>query len=225
MWSFMDHCWAFKGAARKDSGFVTTRAIRIAHLYGSMQRSGGIERIIDTLVHSCSRRGYSHALFLLRRLPQGNEYQLTSCSVLNGWPSGGMLVHKLPRLSALASRFLLSIRLILWRPDVLHIHRGTFSHLGIALFSRLAGVSVVRTIHRDPGRDPVPTLLRTHRQLLRIVNRWIVLIPEHARVLRSIGVPASDIHIVPNGIDIQRFDVAEASRDRTRSALGLRETD
>jgi glycosyltransferase involved in cell wall biosynthesis len=114
------------------------------------------------------------------------------------------------------SRFLRQQRI-----DVVHGHEFSANCYG-ALGARLAGVPMVCTTH---GKNYWP--LRYYR---RAAYRWVVrntsafvAVSEDLRqfAVATLGIDASRIAMIPNGIDSRKFRPDSAQRARTREVLGI----
>ncbi len=132
-----------------------------------------------------------------------------------------------PRADAAAVTELLSL-IDLIRPDLIHTHNPKPGVLG-RMLGRWRRVPVVNTVHglwTQPGdawRKRVPVLgieaLAAHCSDLELVQNV-----EDLDTLRSLGVPASKLVHLGNGIDLDRFDadrVGAEPRRSLRAELGI----
>jgi len=110
------------------------------------------------------------------------------------------------------------------RPHILHTHNPKPGVLG-RLLGRRSGVPiVVNTVH---GLYAQPTDPLTRRGPVFAAERFaaafsdaeLVQNPEDVEVLRSLGLPSDRVHLLGNGIDLQRFSPAEA---KVRTARKIR---
>jgi glycosyltransferase involved in cell wall biosynthesis len=112
------------------------------------------------------------------------------------------------------------------RFDVVHAH-GALSEGAIATFGRALGLPMLVKILRAGPEGDVQTLLRRlggRRRLGLLVRRaWFVAIaPEVRAELEDVGVPASRILDIPNGVDTATFRPAgDDERRALRERLGL----
>lgn len=112
--------------------------------------------------------------------------------------------------------------------DLVHTHLYRACLYG-RLAARLAGVrAVVATEHslgdtRIEGRRLSPGVRALYRAGERLGSATVAVSPTVAARLARWGVPASRVHVVPNGIDLERFRFDPVARHRTRRRLGLPE--
>jgi glycosyltransferase involved in cell wall biosynthesis len=217
--SAREHTWE-KRAARILADLPATPpapgALRVAHILSSFHPLvGGAERQAEALATMQAARGHS-VLVLTRRRP--------GLSALDG--RGPVAIHRVPvgpfgGLGFFASglAFLHARRR---RLDLVHAHQARANAVlayaarrlgGPPLVVKLAGLDLPR------GRD-LSSALR--RGLLRRADAVVALTPAMRDALRTLGVPASRLHLIPNGVDRARFAPAdEAARHAARAALGL----
>jgi lipopolysaccharide/colanic/teichoic acid biosynthesis glycosyltransferase/glycosyltransferase involved in cell wall biosynthesis len=114
------------------------------------------------------------------------------------------------------------------KPDIVHTHNpkpGVYGRIG----ARLAGVPVVvNTVH---GLYAQPEDRLAKRAVVYSLERLaatfsdaeLVQNPEDLPVLRRLGVPASRLHLLGNGVDLTRFDPAKHTdaRAAVRAELGI----
>lgn len=109
------------------------------------------------------------------------------------------------------------------RPTAVHTHHLP-SLLTTAAAARLAGVRrVVHTEHASQYLDEEPSLRRQLRWAARTADTIVLvgtaLVPYYAH---TVGIPASRLSVVPNGIDTERFRPLSSDEVRTRRrAAGL----
>ncbi len=110
------------------------------------------------------------------------------------------------------------------RPDIVHTHNPKPGVLG-RLAARLAGVPiVVNTVHglyaqpTDQLRRRLP-VFGLERAAAMFSDAELVQNPEDVRLLRTLGVPTERVHLLGNGIDLDRF---APSAGRSRAARALR---
>ncbi|MGH9116201.1 MAG: glycosyltransferase family 4 protein [Acidimicrobiales bacterium] len=118
------------------------------------------------------------------------------------------------------------------RPDIVHTHNpkpGVYGRVA----ARCAGVPVVvNTVHglyATPG-DPLArrgAVYAMERLAASCSDAELVQNPEDLEVLASLGVPRRRLHLLGNGVDLDRFDAGSArsaeGRRRVRAALGAGE--
>lgn len=114
------------------------------------------------------------------------------------------------------------------RPDIVHAHNpkpGVYGRIG----ARVAGVPhVVNTVH---GLYAQPGDAWTRRAAVYSLERLaatcsdaeLVQNPEDVTVLRRLGISAEKLHVLGNGIDLDRFDPAARglSRQKVRAQLNI----
>jgi len=88
------------------------------------------------------------------------------------------------------------------------------------LAARLAGVPVTAcALHSTGWPDSVG---RLNRMLTPITDAFIGVAREHGRhLVHQEGFPAHKVHVIPNGIDVERFRPDRAARERIRSEWGI----
>ncbi|MFF6947022.1 glycosyltransferase, partial [Streptomyces lavendulae] len=112
--------------------------------------------------------------------------------------------------------------------DLVHTHLYRACVYG-RLAARLAGVSAVVATEHSLGEAEIEgrPLSRSVRALYlateRLGTATVAVSDTVAARLRGLGVPASRVHVVPNGIDAARFRFDDAVRRATRARAGLPE--
>jgi D-inositol-3-phosphate glycosyltransferase len=100
-----------------------------------------------------------------------------------------------------------------WRPDVAHAHFW-MSGLAAVTAGRATGVPVVQTYHalgsvkrRHQGAADTspPRRIAYERELGRAVDRVIVQCQDEVRELLRLGVPRTQMSLVPSGVNTERF--------------------
>ncbi|WP_334142966.1 glycosyltransferase family 4 protein [Rhabdothermincola sp.] len=133
-----------------------------------------------------------------------------------------------PHRDALALAELLAVFRDL-KPDIVHTHNpkpGVYGRIA----ARLAGVPVVvNTVHGLYAlpEDPVPKralVYALERLAAACSHAELLQNEEDLPVLRRLRVPAERLHLLGNGIDLERFDpatIGAATRERVRAELGV----
>ena len=136
----------------------------------------------------------------------------------------GVKVHSLSP-HKLLPLYLASIpwRLLADRPDILHCHLIPSNIIAKPL-GALLGVPVV--INHDHTNDTRRAESRLLLALDRFSNRFashIVAVSASCRdfLITRESIPANDVTLVPNAIDLRRFSPSTARRDQARIELGL----
>jgi glycosyltransferase involved in cell wall biosynthesis len=96
-----------------------------------------------------------------------------------------------------------------WTPDVLHAHFWT-SGLAAITAARRLGIPVVQSFHElggieTPAADGKPSRSGYERALGRAVDRVVAQTQDEVRGLVRIGVPRTQLTVVPAGVDSERF--------------------
>ncbi|MEV6491756.1 glycosyltransferase [Actinoplanes sp. NPDC051633] len=94
-----------------------------------------------------------------------------------------------------------------WRPEVAHAHFWT-SGLAAVTAARQVGIPVVQSFHELGGMSPGttgPSRSSYERALGRAVDRVVAQSQEELRGLVRIGVPRTQLTLVPAGVDSDHF--------------------
>ncbi|MCY1138518.1 glycosyltransferase [Actinoplanes sp. Pm04-4] len=116
-----------------------------------------------------------------------------------------------------------------WRPDVVHAHFW-MSGLAAVTAGRRCDVPVLQTYHalgsvkrRHQGSADTspPRRIAYERELGRAVDRVIVQCHDEIRELLRLGVPRSQMTLVPSGVNVERFspDGPAVARDPKRTRI------
>ncbi len=104
--------------------------------------------------------------------------------------------------------------------DLVHAHGLRGAVVG-ALAARMTRLPFVFTVHNLlPPMHPVHSFL--FRQIAPLASRILAVSPAVAHSLTAQGVSSGKIVVVPNGVDLVRFET-ENDRAATRSALGVQD--
>jgi D-inositol-3-phosphate glycosyltransferase len=112
------------------------------------------------------------------------------------------------------------------RPDVVHAH---FWMSGVAAHQATAGLDVpvvltfhalgsVKRRHQGPADTSPPERIAIERRLAQVGDRVIAQCDDEVRELVAMGVTATQISVVPSGVDLERFGPTGPSAPR-RSGL------
>jgi sugar transferase (PEP-CTERM/EpsH1 system associated) len=169
---------------------------RVAHITLGLE-TGGQEKLLLEFARHADRRQF--ALLFLSLTTRG---RLADDIEEQGWP-----VVALNEPPGFRPRMALRIAAWLrrWRVDVVHTHDSKPLIYGTPA-ARLAGVRRVvhmRHFTRLPSMSRRQTLLA--RFASRLVNDYVCVSEESARVAKEEGVPAERVRTIPNGIDLERF--------------------
>ena len=180
---------------RVDDGGVGRTPLRVELVLPYLVR-GGMEMMVARLARALGLRGHAVGV---------------TCTQFGG-PLAGELENDGIRVSIVPALGLLSNarapRLERWlrsvRPDVVHVHSGTW--LKTARAARSAGVPrVVHTVHGLLDRERWPDALQ--KRLAARYTDHVVAVSEPLRqfIASQIARPAGSVHLIPNGIDTERF--------------------
>lgn len=214
------------GAARLEPE-TPKPILKVVHLYSALQRTGGIERIIRSIAVRSRQHGIESSIFLFSRLPSGSEMPVDGVNIR--YPALNRIYDRLGKLvlarslTKLLRRIDITLQIMFSSASVLHIHRGMDqSSAFTALFCRLAGKRIVRTVHGNPpasGRNPFWWL---RKQINKTVDAFVALTPDGKRyALENCPINPTSMHIIPNGVDLASFAGASDARDRMRRKLGV----
>lgn len=184
----------------------------IAHVLHSLD-TGGMERVVVSLINR-TRDRFRHAVVCLTEfgaLRDEIEDPTVTCLALGKRPGKDWRCH------ARLWRALCDLR-----PDL--VQTCNLGALDATLVARLAGVRHV--VHAEHGRDVSdprgnnPKYRRMRRWLQPCIERFVPVSQDLATWLRDdIGIRASQITCIPNGIDTARYAAFAAART-TRPLLG-----
>jgi glycosyltransferase involved in cell wall biosynthesis len=194
----------------------------------SPRHCGGSARPLRVMfVHTYMPVGGAETLLvnLIRRLDR-ERFAPEVCCLKYPGPLGDVLAREVPLHSPLLAgkcdlRVLPRLTKLLRRrriDAVVTVGAGDRMFWG-RLAARLAGVPVVLTaLHSTGWPDCVG---RLNRMLTPITDGFVAVAPEHGRYLREVeGFPAEKVFIIPNGVDVQRFQPLTAD-PALREAIGL----
>ncbi|ANP55160.1 glycosyltransferase involved in cell wall biosynthesis [Streptomyces griseochromogenes] len=169
---------------------------------------------------------------LVRHLPaQCDVITLTDPGqVAEGLAADGVRVTHVPMRGNrdVAALFRLTGQIRAGRYDLVHTHLYRACVYG-RIAARLAGVrAVVATEHslcatRLEGRTLNAGIRALYLATERLGRVTVAVSPTVAALLRRWGVPDGRIHVVPNGLDADRFRFDEVSRKEARAFYGLPE--
>jgi len=185
---------------------------RVLHIIDSLHLGGAQEVVLNLATCGSSRFHHEVATMHGRGIYWDRLRQ------------AGVKVHSLSPHKLLPF-YLASIpwRLLADRPDILHCHLIPSNIIAKPL-GALLGVPVV--INHDHTNDTRRADSRLLLALDRFANRFashIVAVSASCRdfLITRESIPASDVTLVPNAIDLRRFSPAAARRDQARVELGL----
>jgi len=184
----------------------------VTYLIDRLHRAGA-QSHLGLLVPSLDREGFEpEVVCLLAGGPVAEELRV------RGVPVEVLGLGRLYAPRAIAGAVRLARRLRARRVDVVHTYLVSANIYGM-LAGRLAGVGAVVTSRRDTGFS------RNWR--LRLVEEWLVN-PHADRVVANSpavaeaalgerGLAREQVVVIPNGVDLERFDPSRYPRDEARA--------
>jgi glycosyltransferase involved in cell wall biosynthesis len=202
-------------SARRDKG---TRPYRIRHVIDSLGR-GGAERLLCAYAPALAKLGYEVDVVVLQER-NGNF-------VRRSLEDAGIRVTLAPvsKLRRLDQIRALHIALKQGAPDLLHLHLEFASILG-ALSAARTRTAVVATLHTlespfDLGWDGLRRWLM-YQTCTLLSDRVICLTDKNAEIARKIGLGRARIAVLPNGVEVEKFDTPpDRDRHAIRAAFGI----
>ena len=115
-------------------------------------------------------------------------------------------------------RLLAKLAALLPRIDVVHVHGFSQKNLPVALMAKAMGKPVVLTLHTSGQDEPQAAAARGRLAdwAFRSAQLILPVSPNLARRCEEAGIPAEQIRLTPNGLDLRRFRPAGAAE---KSAL------
>ena len=191
---------------------VPQAVARIVHVLSSFG-VGGQERVALDLAIGQQARGHDVAVVSLAGGPDG--------PLADEFAAAGIVTAQVPRRDGLDP--LLTAKLARWlrahRTDVVHTHNPLPLIYG-APAARLVGAIAIHTKHgRNPGG-------RAHRLARRaaaeLTSAFVAVSDVTASQARQLGdCAAHKVHVIPNGIRLERFAPSAKLRAEQREALGI----
>ncbi len=183
---------------------------------------GGIAAHVDGLARALQRGGHEVVVCSLHHPDQPDDTIVEGVRVLRAdpalpWLPDDDLVARMA--SANHQLVQLSAQLDGWRPDVVHAHDWMTAWAGDTL-KTLLGVPLVATIHatergRHGGHLPpgLPGTINSVEWWLTYQARVIIACSQFMvrEVVSSFELPPSKVHLVPNGVDPDRWQSATDS--------------
>lgn len=182
--------------------------------------AGGQNVHVHALAEALARVGHEVVVHTRRSDPHTpDQVRLPSGVVVDHVPAGPAvelgkddLLEHMDAFGAVLRR-----RWSAWRPDVAHAH---FWMSGLAALDagRALGVPVVQTFHalgsvkrRHQGTADTspPSRVALESDLGAQVDRVVATCADEVRELTALGVPATNVDVVPCGVDVRRFSVPD----------------
>jgi glycosyltransferase involved in cell wall biosynthesis len=182
---------------------------------------GGAERQALELSAALARRG-AYVRVLTRRLPRlSAQEEVRGVQVLRLRRFGSGTADSLTFMSSLFFWLLRHASSY----DVIHVHLAGSPALPAAVAGRLLGKRVVIKLGGGRGIGELAASSQTAAGRLKLrVLAWLK--PQFVAVARELAEEASrylggvPVHIMPNGVDTERFQPAAARKEELRSQLG-----
>ena len=184
-----------------------SRALRILQISSARTLGGGERHLVD-LIGGLARRGHEVSVALRPDSPLRGE--------LASLPARNVLALPLRNSLDIGSAIALARFVRERRIEIIHAHMARDYPLAALAAGRAPDARLFVTRH------VLFPLGRVHKFLLRDVSRVVAVSEAVARALRAGGIfPEHKICIIPNGIDIDRFEKVATEIDREAYRLGL----
>ena len=177
---------------------------------------GGIAAHVDGLARAMQRAGHEVVVYSLHHPEEPDDVVVDGVRVMRADPALPWLPDDdlvLRMASANHQLVQLSAQLGDWRPEVIHAHDWLVAWAGDTLRT-LLGVPLVATIHatergRHGGHLPpgLPGTINSIEWWLTYQAREIIACSQFMvrEVIHSFELPAQKVHLVPNGVDTDRW--------------------
>jgi glycosyltransferase involved in cell wall biosynthesis len=187
----------------------------------------GVFRYVETLCHHLWHEGIGVHLAYSDRRGSARLHELVAEVAERGGRTLNLHTANRPALAdgrALRDLFHLAREV---RPDVIHTHSSKAGALGRLL--RLGGIRAVQCYHPHayvgmrPQHGRFDAIYNVIEGVLgRIANTIVVSADEAAFARQRLRIPASRLHLIPNGVDLDLFSPASAAeKARLRAEFGL----
>jgi glycosyltransferase involved in cell wall biosynthesis len=175
---------------------------------------GGTENQFMTLGTSLSARGFQVELACLRRLGPFVDEAARRRLPLHEYP-----IDTFRSARAILQQGRLARDIVRRRIEIVHAY-SFYGNVFAIPPARLAAAPVVIASIRDRGPYLTPMQTRVQRQICRIATRVLVNAYSVKDWLLEQGFDPARIVVIPNGVDLARFD-EPVDRDAIRRELGL----
>ena len=191
---------------------------------------GGIAAHVDGLARAMQRAGHEVVVWSLHQPGEPDDVLVDGVRVMRAdpalpWLPDDDLVARMA--SANHQLVQLTAQLGDWRPEVIHAHDWLVAWAGDTL-KTLLDVPLVATIHatergRHGGHLPpgLPGTINSIEWWLTYQAREVIACSRFMvrEVIHSFELPPEKVHLVPNGIDTERWQVADTSPAPEREPL------
>jgi glycosyltransferase involved in cell wall biosynthesis len=175
---------------------------------------GGTENQFMTLGTSLSTRGFQVELACLRRLGPFVDEAARRSLPLHEYP-----IDTFRSVRAILQQGRLARDIVRRRIEIVHAY-SFYGNVFAIPPARLAAAPVVIASIRDRGPYLTPMQTRVQRQICRMATRVLVNANSVKDWLLEQGFDPARIVVIPNGVDLTRFD-EPIDRDAIRRELGL----
>jgi glycosyltransferase involved in cell wall biosynthesis len=174
-------------------------------------RVGGLENLVAVLVPQLVRSGIECAVYCVDDIEDG--YHRTMVARLR---KQGVSVTLLSRRRGIDVSLILRLRRLLRGADIVHSHNVT-AHLYGGTAARLAGVPVTLATRHGITLE---RRIRFWLRVLRPLTDCLICVAERvANEMVRLGIPRERICVVPNGVDLDLFDMPPARRAAARRRI------
>jgi glycosyltransferase involved in cell wall biosynthesis len=222
--------------------------MRIIHVYDGHERvlpgEGSVPTVVYNIAKHTAKKG--HEVIVLERRWVGTDYEdekdgikfirfdLKICSNI----SNKEIVYDQIRRPGGALRFILdrcvfalkaNTRLKLYHFDVIHVHLPFAANVLVSLNDELK-LKTVYTAHADEYRLGLSKFLKPpfvvrifspDLYLMKRVRKSVVLNEALKEKLVKKGIPKEKLEVIPNGVNVEDFNVSKEEVERVRRKYGL----
>jgi sugar transferase (PEP-CTERM/EpsH1 system associated) len=188
--------------------------IKVLHVLDSLA-VGGMERVVIDVVNGLNGGRFSHVICCVSRLGEAAQNLREDVALYDMGKGAGRDLLMPMRLARVMRRE--------W-PDI--IHTQSWSGVDGVIAGKMAGRA--RVVHSEHGRNlPYihfePTKRKIARRLIYHLADAVFTVSEEMRqyYCRETGFPLARMRVIPNGVDIRRFDDVDASGVRDEVGIGV----
>ena len=172
---------------------------------------GGAETLLVNLVRRLDKDRFAPEIACLKDLDELGEVMSREMKTTSNYLSGKLDLRVLPRLAGYLRKENMDAIVTVGAGDKMFWGR---------IAAKIAGTPVVAcAIHSTGWPDGIGRLNRT---LTPITDAFIGCAEEHGRYLRNEeGFPAEKVHVIPNGVDVDRFQQDTIAGNAIREELQI----